>query len=95
MRVGEDNRLVSCFSHENIDDGYALFNTIEDGPDERVTIENSVALRTRPATYQDAVVDSIADGNQFITGSAKREYIKLADRVAMTPVCLRAGGLRD
>ena len=45
MRVGEGNRLVSCFSHDNIDDGYDLFNKIEDGPNGRVTIENSVALR--------------------------------------------------
>lgn len=45
MRVGEGNRLVACFSHDNIDDGYDLFNKIEDGPNGVVTIENSVALR--------------------------------------------------
>lgn len=45
MRVGEGNRLVSCFSHDNIDDGYDLFNKIEDGPNGRTTIENSIALR--------------------------------------------------
>ncbi|GLR10724.1 pectate lyase [Mixta theicola] len=45
MRVGEGNKLVACFSHDNIDDGYDLFNKIEDGPNGVVTIENSVALR--------------------------------------------------
>lgn len=45
MRVGEGNRLVACFSHDNVDDGFDLFNKIEDGPNGRVTIENSVALR--------------------------------------------------
>ncbi|WP_233092456.1 right-handed parallel beta-helix repeat-containing protein [Serratia odorifera] len=45
MRVGEGNRLVACFAHDNIDDGFDLFNKIEDGPNGRVTIENSIALR--------------------------------------------------
>ncbi|QHM71761.1 right-handed parallel beta-helix repeat-containing protein [Mixta intestinalis] len=45
MRVGEGNKLVNCFSHDNVDDGYDLFNKIEDGPNGVVTIENSVALR--------------------------------------------------
>ncbi len=45
MRVGEGNRLVACFSHDNVDDGFDLFNKIEDGPNGRVIIENSVALR--------------------------------------------------
>ncbi len=45
MRVGEGNRLVACFSHDNVDDGFDLFNKIEDGPNGKVIIENSVALR--------------------------------------------------
>lgn len=45
MRVGEGNRLVACFSHDNVDDGFDLFNKIEDGPNGRVIIENSIALR--------------------------------------------------
>lgn len=44
MRVGEGNRLVNCYSHDNIDDGFDLFNKIEDGPNGRVTIENSLAV---------------------------------------------------
>lgn len=45
MRVGEGNRLVACFAHDNADDGFDLFNKIEDGPNGVVTIERSVALR--------------------------------------------------
>jgi hypothetical protein len=44
MRVGEGNRLVNCYSHDNIDDGFDLFNKIEDGPNGSVTIENSLAV---------------------------------------------------
>lgn len=41
MRVGEGNRLVNCYAHDNIDDGFDLFNKIEDGANGSVTIENS------------------------------------------------------
>ncbi|MFK8256159.1 right-handed parallel beta-helix repeat-containing protein [Erwinia sp. AnSW2-5] len=44
MRVGEGNRLVNCYSHDNIDDGFDLFNKIEDGPNGSVTIENSLSV---------------------------------------------------
>ena len=43
MRVGEGNRLEGCYSHDNIDDGFDLFNKIEDGANGVVTIENSIA----------------------------------------------------
>ena len=43
MRVGEGNRLEGCYSHNNIDDGFDLFNKIEDGANGVVVIENSVA----------------------------------------------------
>ncbi|MGS2875325.1 right-handed parallel beta-helix repeat-containing protein [Enterobacter huaxiensis] len=43
MRVGEGNRLENCYSHDNIDDGFDLFNKIEDGANGVVTIENSIA----------------------------------------------------
>ncbi|WP_152601368.1 right-handed parallel beta-helix repeat-containing protein [Erwinia oleae] len=45
MRVGEGNKLIACFAHHNIDDGFDLFNKIEDGPNGRVIIEKSVAMR--------------------------------------------------
>lgn len=44
MRVGEGNRLVNCYSHDNVDDGFDLFNKIEDGPNGSVTIENSLSV---------------------------------------------------
>ncbi|AEX54654.1 exopolygalacturonate lyase [Rahnella aquatilis CIP 78.65 = ATCC 33071] len=44
MRVGEGNRLVNCYSHDNIDDGFDLFNKIEDGPNGSVTLENSLSV---------------------------------------------------
>ncbi|MFS2225136.1 right-handed parallel beta-helix repeat-containing protein [Pantoea sp. B65] len=47
MRVGDGNKLIACFSHDNVDDGFDLFNKIEDGPNGEVTIENSVAQRNR------------------------------------------------
>ena len=43
MRVGEGNRLENCNSHDNIDDGFDLFNKIEDGANGVVVIENSIA----------------------------------------------------
>lgn len=45
MRVGDGNKLIGCFAHNNIDDGYDLFNKIEDGQNGVVIIENSIALR--------------------------------------------------
>ncbi|MRS92079.1 right-handed parallel beta-helix repeat-containing protein [Enterobacteriaceae bacterium RIT714] len=43
MRVGDGNRLENCYSHDNIDDGFDLFNKIEDGANGVVVIENSIA----------------------------------------------------
>lgn len=43
MRVGDGNRLEGCYAHDNIDDGYDLFNKIEDGANGVVVIENSIA----------------------------------------------------
>ncbi|WP_249891672.1 right-handed parallel beta-helix repeat-containing protein [Erwinia sp. PK3-005] len=45
MRVGEGNRLLACFAHDNADDGFDLFNKIEDGANGVISIEHSVALR--------------------------------------------------
>lgn len=43
MRVGEGNRLKRCYSQDNIDDGFDLFNKIEDGANGVVVIEDSIA----------------------------------------------------
>ncbi|MFM2484941.1 right-handed parallel beta-helix repeat-containing protein [Celerinatantimonas yamalensis] len=44
MRVGDGNTLVNCVSHHNVDDGFDLFNKVEDGPDGAVKIINSIAF---------------------------------------------------
>lgn len=43
LGVGPGNIFRGCISHNNADDGWDLFNKIEDGPNEPVTIENSIA----------------------------------------------------
>ncbi|MGP9643339.1 right-handed parallel beta-helix repeat-containing protein [Halomonas sp. AOP22-C1-8] len=44
MRIGEGNSFDYCISHHNIDDGWDLFNKVEDGPNGAVTITNSIAF---------------------------------------------------
>lgn len=74
MRVGEGNRLEGCYAHDNIDDGYDLFNKIEDGANGVVVIENSIARNNtsngfklggegQPVAHE--VRNSIAIGNHL------------------------------
>lgn len=74
MRVGEGNRLEGCYSHDNIDDGFDLFNKIEDGANGVVVIENSIARNNtsngfklggegQPVAHE--VHNSIAIGNHL------------------------------
>ncbi|QYM97881.1 pectate disaccharide-lyase PelX [Dickeya ananatis] len=74
MRVGEGNVIRGAFSHDNVDDGFDLFNKIEDGPNGAVLIENSVSLNNtsngfklggegQPVAHQ--VKNSIAIGNHM------------------------------
>ncbi|WP_315708859.1 right-handed parallel beta-helix repeat-containing protein [Brenneria uluponensis] len=74
MRVGEGNVIRGAFSHDNIDDGFDLFNKIEDGPNGVVVIENSIALNNtsngfklggegQPVAHQ--IKNSIAIGNHL------------------------------
>lgn len=44
MRIGDGNTFEHCLSHHNIDDGWDLFNKVEDGPNGVVTITNSIAF---------------------------------------------------
>ncbi|NDJ58873.1 exopolygalacturonate lyase [Enterobacteriaceae bacterium 4M9] len=44
MRVGDGNRFERCLAHHNIDDGWDLFNKVEDGPNGVVTITDSIAF---------------------------------------------------
>lgn len=43
MRIGDGNTFIRCTSHHNIDDGWDLFNKVEDGANGVVTILDSVA----------------------------------------------------
>lgn len=43
LGVGPGNIFRGCISHNNADDGWDLFNKIEDGPNYPVTIENSIS----------------------------------------------------
>jgi hypothetical protein len=74
MRVGEGNVIRGAFSHDNVDDGFDLFNKIEDGPNGAVLIENSISLNNtsngfklggegQPVAHQ--VKNSIAIGNHM------------------------------
>lgn len=74
MRVGDGNRLEGCYAWGNIDDGYDLFNKIEDGANGVVVIENSIARNNtsngfklggegQPVAHQ--IRNSIAIGNQL------------------------------
>ena len=44
MRVGEGNTFIRCISHHNADDGWDLFNKVEDGPNGAVTILDSISF---------------------------------------------------
>lgn len=41
MRIGDGNTFIRCISHHNIDDGWDLFNKVEDGANGVVTILDS------------------------------------------------------
>ena len=44
MRIGDGNTFIRCLSHHNIDDGWDLFNKVEDGANGAVTILDSIAF---------------------------------------------------
>ncbi|MDW6001799.1 right-handed parallel beta-helix repeat-containing protein [Vibrio mangrovi] len=45
MRIGNGNTFIHCVSHHNIDDGWDLFNKVEDGPNGVVTIMDSISYK--------------------------------------------------
>lgn len=74
MRVGEGNRLEGCYAHNNVDDGFDLFNKIEDGPNGVVVIENSIARNNTSNGFKlggegqpvaHVIRNSIATGNDL------------------------------
>ncbi|SJL84275.1 right-handed parallel beta-helix repeat-containing protein [Vibrio palustris] len=62
MRVGDGNTLISCVSHHNIDDGYDLFNKVEDGPNGAVTIIDSVAYMNGQTLHVKAIGGTRGNG---------------------------------
>ncbi|EHU9443325.1 exopolygalacturonate lyase [Vibrio vulnificus] len=44
MRIGDGNTFIRCLSHHNIDDGWDLFNKVEDGANGAVSIIDSIAF---------------------------------------------------
>ncbi len=45
MRIGDGNTFIRCVSHHNIDDGWDLFNKVEDGANGVVTILDSISYK--------------------------------------------------
>ncbi|WP_332398460.1 right-handed parallel beta-helix repeat-containing protein [Vibrio metschnikovii] len=43
MRIGDGNTFIRCIAHHNIDDGWDLFNKVEDGANGVVTILDSIS----------------------------------------------------
>lgn len=62
IRVGDGNTFRGCISHNNIDDGWDLFNKIEDGPNGVVTIEDSIAYSNGQLSYGPAIEGAIGNG---------------------------------
>lgn len=63
LGVGKGNKFSGCISHHNADDGYDLFNKIEDGANEVVVIENSISYANgRPFSKPDVAYGSIGNG---------------------------------
>lgn len=63
LGVGPGNVFRGCISHNNADDGYDLFNKIEDGANSPVTIENSIAYANGiPENLKDVAKGTIGNG---------------------------------
>ncbi|MBS6646369.1 MAG: right-handed parallel beta-helix repeat-containing protein [Clostridiaceae bacterium] len=43
--AGDGNCFINCLSHDNSDDGFDLYNNINDGPNGPVLLENCIAYR--------------------------------------------------
>ncbi|WP_165313761.1 right-handed parallel beta-helix repeat-containing protein [Vibrio ziniensis] len=54
MRIGDGNTFIRCVSHHNIDDGWDLFNKVEDGANGVVTILDSIAYKNGQTLTVDA-----------------------------------------
>lgn len=66
MRIGDGNTFVRCIAHHNIDDGWDLFNKVEDGANGVVTIIDSIAYMN--GQTMDVPVKGGTRGNGFKLG---------------------------
>lgn len=62
LGVGAGNLFDGCLAYNNADDGWDLFNKIEDGPNQPVTIVNSVAYRNGLPFGHKAPAGTIGNG---------------------------------
>ncbi|SMB82742.1 hypothetical protein SAMN05660772_02153 [Pasteurella testudinis DSM 23072] len=62
MRIGDGNIFIRCISHHNIDDGWDLFNKVEDGPNGVVTILDSIAFMNGQTLQVQSKSASIGNG---------------------------------
>ncbi|PVX39203.1 hypothetical protein C8D76_10625 [Pasteurella langaaensis DSM 22999] len=62
MRIGEGNTFIRCISHHNVDDGWDLFNKVEDGPNGVVTITDSIAFMNGQTLTMKSKSASIGNG---------------------------------
>ncbi|MEI8635090.1 hypothetical protein P4S72_29670 [Vibrio sp. PP-XX7] len=69
--------FIHCISHHNIDDGWDLFNKVEDGPDGAVTILDS-------APYMNGQTMTV-----HARGGTRGNGFKLGGRFAGAPCCQR------
>lgn len=62
LGVGDGNVFRGCIAHHNADDGWDLFNKIEEGANGVVTIENSIAYNNGMPPSKTNAVGSIGNG---------------------------------
>lgn len=62
MRVGDGNSFLRCMAHHNIDDGWDLFNKVEDGANGAVTITDSIAFNNGRTLSVSAKTGAIGNG---------------------------------
>ncbi|MFY3327422.1 right-handed parallel beta-helix repeat-containing protein [Vibrio fluvialis] len=66
MRIGDGNTFIRCISHHNIDDGWDLFNKVEDGANGVVTILDSISYMN--GQTMDVAAKGGTRGNGFKLG---------------------------
>lgn len=60
--IGKGNAYRGCIAHHNADDGWDLFNNVQDGPNEPVLIENCIAYQNGFLTNGKTAGGAIGNG---------------------------------